>query len=85
LDLEAQRRAFSGLPPSWHERREESADVSNAIAKLPDDLRRLADALDASHGNLIEAARLFGISHKAARIMHERLRKALNWPVDDDC
>ena len=50
-DLESQWRSYCGLSPSWHRNREESADISNAMAKLPDDLRRLADALDATQGN----------------------------------
>jgi DNA-directed RNA polymerase specialized sigma24 family protein len=84
VDLESQRRAGCGLSPSWHERREESADISNALAKLPEDLRRLADALDASQGNLIDAARLFGLTHKKARIMRERLQRTLKWLLDED-
>jgi DNA-directed RNA polymerase specialized sigma24 family protein len=84
VDLEARRRADCGLSPSWHERRAESADISDAFAKLPDDLRQLADALDASQGNLIEAARLFGLSHKKARIMRERLQRSLKWLLDED-
>lgn len=84
VDLESQRRAGCGLSPSWHERREESSDISNALAKLPEDLRRLADALDASQGNLIDAARLFGLTHKKARIMRERLQRTLKWLLDED-
>ena len=84
VDLETQRRAASGLAPSWHEHRAENADVSDALAKLPDDLRQLADALDASQGNLVEAARLFGLSHKKARIMRERLQRSLKWLLDED-
>ena len=84
VDLESQRRAVCGLSPSWHERREESADISDAFTKLPDDLRQLADALDASQGNLIEAARLFGLSHKKARIMRERLQRTLKWLLDEN-
>lgn len=84
VDLESQRRAASGLAPSWHERREENTDISDALAKLPDDLRQLADELDASQGNLVEAARLFGLSHKKARIMRERLQRSLQWLVNED-
>lgn len=85
VDLESQRRSFCGLTLSWHECREENADISNALAKLPEDLRRLANALDASQGNLIEAARQFGLSHKRARIMRERLQLALKWLLADEC
>jgi DNA-directed RNA polymerase specialized sigma24 family protein len=85
VDLESQQRVGCGLSPSWHERREESADISDAFAKLPDDLRQLADALDASQGNLVEAARLFGLSHKKARIMRERLQRTLKWILNEEC
>jgi DNA-directed RNA polymerase specialized sigma24 family protein len=84
IDLESARRSFFGLPPAWHEYREGTSDFTEALAELPGDLRKLADALEASGGNLMEAARTFGLSHKKARIMRERLQRALEWLWDDD-
>jgi len=79
MDLESNRRNHHGLPPSWDGHRAETADVADALAGLPDELRRLADALDASNGNLIEAAQAFGLSHKKARLMRNRLQRAIGW------
>jgi DNA-directed RNA polymerase specialized sigma24 family protein len=84
VDLESRRRSSFGISPSWYEHREQNADISNALAKLPDDLRLLADALEASQGNLIEASRISGLSHKQARNMRERLQKTLKWILADD-
>lgn len=78
-DLESTRRNHFGLPPSWDGHRAEAADIAEALANLPDDLRKLADALDASNGNLIEAAQAFGMPHKKARIMRARLQHAIAW------
>jgi DNA-directed RNA polymerase specialized sigma24 family protein len=84
VDLESRRRSSFGISPSWHEHREQKADISNALAKLPNDLRLLADALEASQGNLVEASRLSGLSHKQARNMRERLQKTLKWILADE-
>lgn len=78
-DLESNRRNHHGLPPSWDKHRAETADIAQALANLPGDLRKLADALDASNGNLIEAAQAFGLPHKKARIMRVRLQRAIGW------
>lgn len=79
IDLESLRREFFGLPPCWDKHRAESADIAEVLASLPDDLRKLADALDASNGNLIEAARESGMPHKKARLMRIRLQRAIGW------
>ena len=79
MDLESIRRNHHGLPPSWDGYRAEVADIAEALAKLPGDLRKLADALDASNGNLMEAAQAFGLPHKKARIMRMRLQRAIGW------
>ena len=78
-DLESSRRNHHGLPPSWDRHRAEVADIAEALANLPGDLRKLADALDASNGNLIEAAREYGLPRKKARIMRDHLQHAIGW------
>jgi DNA-directed RNA polymerase specialized sigma24 family protein len=84
VDLESLRRSSLGISPAWYEHREQKADIANALAKLPNDLRLLADALEASQGNLVEASRLSGLSHKQARNMRERLQKTLKWILADE-
>jgi DNA-directed RNA polymerase specialized sigma24 family protein len=79
MDLESLRRNHLGLPPPWEDHRAESTDIAEVLAALPNDLRKLADALDASNGNLIEAARESGMPHKKARIMRVRLQRAIGW------
>ena len=78
-DLESSRRNHHGLPPSWDRHRAEVADIAEALANLPGDLRKLADALDASNGNLIEAAKEYGLPRKKARIMRDHLQQAIGW------
>jgi len=78
-DLESNRRTHYGLPPSWDEHRAETVDIAEALAALPDDLRKLADALDAANGNLIEAAGEYGLPRKKARIMRDHLQQAIGW------
>ena len=68
-----------GYSPSWQSRRWEHADVEEGMACLPDDLRDLAETLEACDGNLSEAARMLGVSRKKARIMLVRLREAMVW------
>jgi DNA-directed RNA polymerase specialized sigma24 family protein len=84
VDLESLRRNHLGLPPSWEERRAETTDIAEVLASLPDDLRKLADALDASNGNLIEAAKYSGMPHKKARLMRVRLQRAIGWLKNRD-
>jgi DNA-directed RNA polymerase specialized sigma24 family protein len=84
VDLESRSRSSCGVSPSWYEHRDANADISYALAELPDDLRLLADALEASQGNLLEASRLSGLSHKQARIMRDRLQRALKWILEDE-
>jgi DNA-directed RNA polymerase specialized sigma24 family protein len=79
MDLESLRRNHLGLPPPWEDHRAESTDIAEVLAALPNDLRKLADALDASNGNLIEAARESGMPHKKARLMRVRLQRAIGW------
>ena len=78
LDLEE----TLGGPPSWHQRRAEAADIAEALASLPDDLRALAFSMLASGGNEMAAARDLGIGRKKARCLHDRLRKVLAWLRD---
>jgi DNA-directed RNA polymerase specialized sigma24 family protein len=68
-----------GYSPSWQSRRWECADVEEGMARLPGDLRDLAETLDACGGNLSEAARMLGVSRKKARIMLARLQDAMAW------
>ena len=82
-DLVSLSRVAFGMPPSWHERRDEAADVAAVFRGLSGDLRILADALDASEGNLSEAARLLNLPRKKARVMINRLRRILE-PLRDD-
>jgi DNA-directed RNA polymerase specialized sigma24 family protein len=79
IDLESLRREHLGLPPSWDKHRAESTDIEEVLASLPDDLHKLAVALDASNGNVIEAARESGMSHKKARLMRIRLQRTIGW------
>ncbi len=79
LDLEDGWHTGFGLPQTWHGRREMAADLADAFAGLPDELRSLADVLDACGGNLSEAARSLGLSRKKARILLERLQESLAW------
>jgi len=69
--------AALGMPPSWYERRTEAADVADAFHSLSADLRTMANAIDASDGNLSEAARLLNLPRKKARVMIDRLRRIL--------
>ena len=78
IDLERELRSGFGLSKSWHERRAEAADVADDLASLPDNLRDLADALDACDGNLSDAARMLGLTRKKARLLLERLRQAFS-------
>jgi DNA-directed RNA polymerase specialized sigma24 family protein len=83
LDLEHELQSGFGLPPSWHKRRGEAADLADALVVLPDDLRELALALYRFGGNLSEAARSLAHSRKKARILMERLqREAASWSED---
>lgn len=79
LDLEDKWCEGFGLPPSWHHRRDKAADVANALAGLPDDVRELACALEACGGNLMGACRLLGIGRKKGRLMLESLQQTLAW------
>jgi DNA-directed RNA polymerase specialized sigma24 family protein len=72
-----------GYSPSWQARRWEQADFDEGMARLPGDLRDLAETLDACGGNLSEAARMMGVSRKKARIMLARLRDAMAWLLDE--
>jgi RNA polymerase sigma factor (sigma-70 family) len=72
-----------GYSPSWQSRRWEQADVAEGMARLPGDLRDLAETLDACGGNLSEAARMMGVSRKKARILLKRLREAMAWLLDE--
>jgi RNA polymerase sigma factor (sigma-70 family) len=67
-----------GYSPSWQSRRWEQMDVEECLASLPDQLRDLADCLDACGGNLSEAARMMGVSRKKARILLARLQDAMS-------
>jgi RNA polymerase sigma factor (sigma-70 family) len=67
-----------GYSPSWQSRRWEHMDVEECLASLPDQLRDLADCLDACGGNLSEAARMMGVSRKKARLLLARLQDALS-------
>jgi DNA-directed RNA polymerase specialized sigma24 family protein len=79
LDFEDGWLTAFGLPQTWHGRRDIAADLADAFAGLPDELRSLADVLDACDGNLSEAARSLGLSRKKARIMLMRLQESLAW------
>jgi DNA-directed RNA polymerase specialized sigma24 family protein len=68
-----------GYSPSWQSHRWGQTDVEEGMARLPDELRDLADTLDACGGNLSEAARMLGVSRKKARIMLARLKEAMAW------
>lgn len=68
-----------GYPASWHSSRWGQTDVEEGMARLPGDLRDLAETLDACGGNLSEAARMLGVSRKKARIMLARLQQAMVW------
>ena len=72
-----------GYSHSWQSRRWEQADVAEGMARLPGDLRDLAETLDACGGNLSEAARMLGVSRKKARIMLTRLQQAMAWLLDE--
>ena len=71
-----------GYAPSWQSRRWEQADAAEAMARLPGDLRGMAETLEACDGNLSAAARMLGVSRKKARIMFARLQKAMTWLRD---
>jgi DNA-directed RNA polymerase specialized sigma24 family protein len=71
-----------GYSPSWQSRRWGQADLEEGIEHLPDDLRDLAETLDACDGNLSAAARMLGVSRKKARIMLARLQDAMAWLRD---
>ena len=82
LDLEDGWLTGFGLPQTWHGRRDMATDLADAFAGLPDELRALADVLDACEGNLSEAARCLGLSRKKARLMLIRLQESLAWMRD---
>lgn len=79
IDLESGQRKLFAMPPSWHERREESADIAEAMNSLPADLRLLAATLEAAEGNLSEVASSLGLSPKKARIMLGALQRTMEW------
>jgi DNA-directed RNA polymerase specialized sigma24 family protein len=68
-----------GYSPSWQSRRWEHSDFEEGMARLPEDLRVLAETIEACDGNLSSAARMLGVSRKKARIMFARLQKAMAW------
>jgi DNA-directed RNA polymerase specialized sigma24 family protein len=72
-----------GYSPSWQSRRWEQADFEERMARLPDDLRDLAETLDACDGNLSAAARMLGVSRKKARVRLARLKEAMAWLLDE--
>lgn len=82
MDLAKSLDAGFGRPISWHERREMAIDLEESLGCLPDELRDLAETLDACGGNLSEAARDLGISRKMARLRLARLQQAMAWLRD---
>ncbi len=74
LDLERRRVTDGSGASSWHRRREAKIDVPAALARLPQDLRRLADTIDELGGNYSAAERELGLTRKKFRCDLERLR-----------
>ena len=83
MDLEGRQHALYGRPPSWHECRGEAADIAEAMANLPGDLRVLAATLEAAEGNLSDVARSLGVTPKRARTMLRDQQRAMEWLRED--
>ncbi|MCH7228592.1 helix-turn-helix domain-containing protein [Haloferula sp. A504] len=77
-DLEEARERYGGGQPAWHHRRHRRIDVIEALARLPGELRHLADTFEEFGGNLSAAARALGMSRKKARCDLEKLRDWLD-------
>ncbi len=77
IDLELLAEDLSGRAAAWHRRREAKIDVEEAVARLPDDLRRLADTLAALGGNHSAAERELGVTRKKFRCDIEKLRRLM--------
>jgi DNA-directed RNA polymerase specialized sigma24 family protein len=82
MDLSRALDSCFGRPAPWHERREIATDLEETLVELPGELRDIAEALDGCGGNLCEAARALGISRKKARILLDRLQRAMAWLRD---
>lgn len=83
IDLAEDLLVVLGYAPSWQSRRWQDVDLDWGLKQLPDDLRDLAETLDACEGNLSEAARLMGVTRKKARILLARLQQAMDWLRDE--
>lgn len=77
LDLEQKLEDLAGRAAAWHRRRQAKIDVEEAMARLPDDLRRLADTLAALGGNHSAAERELGVTRKKFRCDVEKLRRLM--------
>ncbi len=73
-DLEALLEAYGDYEPVWHRRRHDKIDVQAALARLPEDLRRLADTIDVLKGNYSAAEEELGLTRKKFRGELDRLR-----------
>ena len=82
LAWEYEMQAVFGLPPEWHTRRAEAADLAEVPERLPADLWALAQSLVANNGNLSAACLELGIKRKAGRCQRERLKKALEYLIE---
>jgi DNA-directed RNA polymerase specialized sigma24 family protein len=81
-DLEHCREFFGDAAPAWHKRRHAPIDMAEALDRLPDDLRRLADAIEKFGDNYSEVQRQLGITRKRMRCDLKKLRKLMRELLD---
>jgi len=76
-DLERCMEVYGDAAPSWHGHRHGKIDIQEALAALPGDLRRLADAIEALDGNLSAVERELGLTRKKLRCDLDKLRRLM--------
>jgi len=81
-DIELLCEHFGDSAPAWHRRRHKKIDFESALDRLPIDLRRLVDAIDALDGNLSAVERGLGITRKKLRWELTKLRQLLREMLD---
>jgi DNA-directed RNA polymerase specialized sigma24 family protein len=77
FEVAAEMTADQERVSASHQGLDRAAEIEEALAKLPSDLRKLVKALSTNGGRLQAAARKLDWSRKKARIAQERLTQAL--------
>jgi len=82
IDLEECMEVHGTAAPAWHRRRHQKLDVEQALARLPKQLRRVADALEEFGSNYSEVERQLGVSRKKLRCDMQKLRRLMKEFLD---